>query len=106
MKDLITERDWHDAQGLPQALIYKHSPICSLSARSLPEIKKVEKSRPDVPVYLVDVVGRRPLSQRIARELGVRHESPQVIVLVNGTPRWDASHMGVTATEVLEALPD
>ena len=55
------------------------------------------RRRPEVPVYLVDVLGQRPLSQRIAAALSIRHESPQVIVLQAGKPLWHASHYDVTA---------
>ena len=48
-------------------------------------------------MYLVDVLGQRPLSQRIAADLSIRHESPQVIVLQAGKPMWHASHYDVTA---------
>ena len=55
------------------------------------------RRRPEVPVYLVDVLGQRLLSQRIAGDLSIRHESPQAIVLRRGAPLWHASHYDVTA---------
>lgn len=53
--------------------------------------------RPGIPVFLVDVLSQRPLSRRIAAILGIRHESPQIIVLRRGAPLWHASHYDVTA---------
>jgi bacillithiol system protein YtxJ len=52
---------------------------------------------PTVPVYLVDVIAQRLLSRDIAARLGIRHESPQAIVLRNGAAAWHASHYAVTA---------
>jgi bacillithiol system protein YtxJ len=60
-------------------------------------VQEFVRRRPEVPVYLVDVLGQRPLSQRIAAALSICHESPQVIVLQAGTPTWHASHYDVTA---------
>jgi len=52
---------------------------------------------PAIPVYLVDVIAQRPLSREIAARLGIRHESPQVIVLRNGAVAWHGSHSDVSA---------
>ncbi len=57
-----------------------------------------------MPVYLVDVLAQRPLSQAIAARLGIRHESPQAIVLRQGKAVWDASHFAITAKEVSTTL--
>ena len=59
-----------------------------------------------VPVFLVDVLSQRPLSRRIAAELGIRHESPQVIVLRRGTAFWHASHYDVTADALAKEVAE
>ncbi|HSB80022.1 MAG TPA: monothiol bacilliredoxin BrxC family protein [Candidatus Methylomirabilis sp.] len=68
-----------------------------MSLDALGEVQEFVRRRPDVPVFLVDVLSQRPLSQRIAASLGIRHESPQAIVLRRGAPGWHASHSDVTA---------
>ena len=45
----------------------------------------------------MDVRAERPLSQLIAARTGVRHESPQIIILRNGAVVWSASHGDITA---------
>ena len=102
MFNLKTDDEWERVLGENRAVIFKHSPICALSARAVPHIRRFEEQCPDVPVYKVNVSRRRKLSGRIAEDLGVRHESPQVIVLSAGEPSWHASHMDVT-TEALAA---
>lgn len=62
------------------------------------------RRRPGIPVYFVDVLAQRPLSQRIAVALGIRHESPQAIMLQAGTPVWHASHSEVTADALLQRV--
>ena len=57
-----------------------------------------------MPVFLIDVVGSRPLSRRIAERVGVRHASPQVIILLAGVAAWYASHFEVEAETMVRAL--
>jgi bacillithiol system protein YtxJ len=55
------------------------------------------RRRPGIPVFLVDVLSQRPLSQGVAAHLKIQHESPQAIMLRRGVPVWHASHYDVTA---------
>ncbi|HSB70340.1 MAG TPA: monothiol bacilliredoxin BrxC family protein [Candidatus Methylomirabilis sp.] len=64
---------------------------------ALGEVQEFVRRRLGVPVFLVDVLSQRPLSRRIAADLGIRHESPQAILLRAGRPLWHASHYDVTA---------
>lgn len=82
-------------------LIFKHSPSCGTSAEAYEELSTVAER---VPVYLVDVLDDRPVSNAIAAHFGVRHESPQALLLSGGEARWIGSHYHVTADEVLAAL--
>jgi bacillithiol system protein YtxJ len=59
---------------------------------------------PDVPVHVVDVRKQRALSQKTSDYFGIPHESPQVIIIRDGTPVWHASHFGITAVNVSAAL--
>ncbi len=67
-------------------------------------MQRFVRDHPDVPVFLVDVLGSRPLSQALAARLGVRHESPQVILLHAGAAGWNGSHSAVTAAALAENL--
>ncbi len=47
-------------------------------------------------LYSVNVVDSRDVAQQIARDTGVRHESPQVLVLApEGKVLWHASHHSI-----------
>jgi len=50
----------------------------------------------------IDVVMQRNLSLALAEEVGVRHESPQLILLNNGKVAAHASHSRVTEDTVEE----
>jgi len=55
-------------------------------------------------VNLLEVQSARELSREVAAITGVRHETPQVIVLKDGRAVWNASHYDVNARSVSEAL--
>lgn len=79
-------------------VVFKHSRMCELSAMAWQKMQSVQ-----IPVYEVVVQSARPLSNHIEQFLGVRHETPQVIVLIRGQPVFDASHRRVTAKAVHQA---
>ncbi|NIP81482.1 MAG: bacillithiol system redox-active protein YtxJ [Gemmatimonadetes bacterium] len=81
----------------PLAVLYKHSPLCGLSAIAARQVREFMAARPDVPVYHLDVVRDRDLSRAVERRLDTRHESPQALVLRRGEVAWAGSHRSVTA---------
>lgn len=84
-------------------VLFKHSSTCGVSAAAYEEMVDVV----DVDAgewYLIDVRTHRPVSNAIATRLGVRHESPQVLVIGGGRVRWHGSHFQVTASAVRAAV--
>jgi bacillithiol system protein YtxJ len=55
-------------------------------------------------VALVEVQRARELSREIESRTGIKHESPQIIILRNGQVVWDASHFQITREAVTEAV--
>ena len=82
-------------------IIYKHSPRCGMSA-SRKEV--VEKLAEDTDIFLIDVLGQRDLSNHIAEELDLKHESPQLIGVENGEAVWHKNHMAITEEAVSEHI--
>lgn len=82
-------------------LIYKHSTTCPISARAQGRVQLLDDDDP--AVYEVVVQTSRPLSQKIAQEFGIQHESPQAILVDRGNPIWDASHSQITESSIREA---
>lgn len=95
-----------DVCRAPVAVIYKHSSRCGASIGAAREMARFADLEADVPVYVVDVVRDRATAGEVARRLGVRHESPQAILVRDGVAVWDASHRGVTAAALSRALAD
>jgi len=85
-------------------VLYKHSPTCGLCDIALVEINAFADANPDVPVWQVDVLSQRPISQQIEAMFGILHESPQAIVVRHGEPVWSGSHRRVTKVRLDEAV--
>ena len=85
-------------------LIYKHSPSCGISRIALWQVKTFTDAHPDREVVQVDVVRQRSLSRQIAAALGLAHASPQAILVADGRVAWSATHFGVTARSISEAV--
>jgi len=91
----------HDAP----VVLFKHSTTCPISARAHGQMSKLAADMPD-QISLVVVQSARELSRRVAEQTGVRHESPQAIILRNGQAVWTASHFDITAEAVAQAVRD
>ena len=85
-----------DLRAQELAVVFKHSQTCGTSWAAQSQVKKFVASHPEIPVYTVLVRQDRELSREIAAATGIRHESPQVIVMRNGVPIANASHQDVT----------
>ena len=90
---------WRARSAEAPVLLFKHDPGCSIS-----EVAYRELARLDGEFPMIDVARAKPLSMAIAAETGVRHESPQVILLRDGAVAWTASHFRITAAAVRSAL--
>jgi bacillithiol system protein YtxJ len=80
-------------------IVFKHIIACSISSRAYREMEKF-----DGQVNILEVQSARDISRELATLTGVRHETPQVIVLRDGKAVWDASHFDVNASAVAAAV--
>lgn len=87
----------------PTAILYKHSPRCGICTAARLEVSVFADSHPEIPVYQVDVLSQRPLSNAIAERLAIRHKSPQAIVLRDGEVAWHGAHFRVSAQALEKA---
>ncbi len=86
-------------------LLFKYSNTCGTSAHALDElVANLNESPADATYAMVTVQAHRDVSNAIARKLGVRHETPQALLVRDGRMVWSASHFRVTATAVKEAI--
>ena len=103
-----------DAEALDELLarsheapvvLFKHSTSCPISSRAHSQMSKVSTGVAG-QISLVVVQRASELSRRVAEQTGIRHESPQAIVLRNGQAVWSASHFDITTEAVAEAVRD
>lgn len=93
-------------ENKPQ-VIYKHSYRCGISMVARNSLESgMDSLIGQADFHLVDVVANRSLSNYIAEKTGLRHESPQIIVMHQGNPFWQASHGGVRIDALKEALKE
>ncbi len=80
-------------------LLFKHSRYCGVSCEALDELRAHIERHDGPTVYrLITVQTHRTLADEAARQLGVRHESPQALLLRDGKVVWTASHFRITAS--------
>lgn len=84
--------------------IFKHSTSCFISKTVLrnfeKEIESLENTDDIAELYFLDLLAYRPLSNKIAEDLGIRHESPQLLVIENGKVINNASHQNISINQL------
>jgi bacillithiol system protein YtxJ len=81
-------------------VIFKHSSSCGISSG----VFNVVDGGVETDVHLVVVQKNRDISNLIASRTGIRHESPQAIVLHKGSPVYHASHWDIEPSDILEKI--
>jgi len=105
----------HDVESLDAAiaesrerpvLLFKHSRHCGTSLEALDELQThIETVRPGSAAYkMITVQTHRPVCEAVSNRFGIRHETPQAILLRDGKVIWNASHFRITATQLNDAL--
>lgn len=87
-------------------LLFKHSRYCGVSCEALDELQAHIDGRANgtVAYKMITVQTHRPVSDAAAQRLGLRHETPQAILLRDGKVIWNASHFRITARQLDQAL--
>ena len=87
-------------------LLFKHSHTCGISAEALDElVDHLNSDRPVAVRYaMITVQTHREISNAVTAKLGIRHETPQALVIRDGRVVWTASHFRVTAKAVEAAV--
>ncbi|WP_202903293.1 bacillithiol system redox-active protein YtxJ [Gorillibacterium massiliense] len=109
-REIDTIEEWQsalEASTDKPVVILKHSTTCPVSANALKEYDDYLAGSPNAePDYLlVKVIESRPVSNQIAADTGVTHQSPQIICIKNKHSYWNTSHWSIT-TEHISAVLD
>lgn len=84
------------------SIIFKHSTRCSISMMAKRRFELDWESLPEeISLYFLDLIRYRELSNKIAADFQVYHESPQLLLIKNGECILDQSHGGISVDEAL-----
>jgi bacillithiol system protein YtxJ len=80
--------------------VFKHSLTCGTSSAAWAEFRRfAEDESDDGAVYvLIEVQRARAVSNALAERTGVRHQSPQVLLLREARVAWHASHYQISVS--------
>jgi len=85
-------------------VIFKHSTRCNISSMVKSRLDRATAPA-GVDFFYLDLIRYRQLSNQIADDFAVWHESPQIILLVNGKSIYDESHTAISIDALEERFP-
>lgn len=87
-------------------LIFKHSTRCSISSMVKDRLERQWKNHLDnFPIYYLDLIKFRNISNLLAEKFSVIHESPQLLIIENGECSFNWSHSEITVSVIESNLP-
>jgi len=87
------------------SLIFKHSTRCSISMMAKRRFEMdMDKLPADMPLYFLDLIKYRDISNQIAEDFQVYHESPQMLLIKDGECILDQSHGSISVDEALSVM--
>ena len=90
-----------DLSKVKSQVIFKHSTRCSISSMAKNRLER--GAAPDnIDFYYLDLIKHRNISQKVAEDFDVSHESPQILLIRNGECVYDESHSGISMSEIIE----
>ena len=87
-----------------ELIIFKYSPVCPISSMVEDDLNSWLKGLPQDYVLKcakLDVIESKEVSVKIADDLKIKHESPQLIWLTAGLEvKWSASHYDINKNKL------
>lgn len=85
-------------------VIFKHSTRCSISRMALKQFENQYDAQENVVPYFLDLLKHRDISNEIAIQFNVQHQSPQILVIKDGKSVYNASHSDIDADDLKRFL--
>ena len=86
-------------------IIFKHSTRCSISSMAKFRLEgDWDFSNKEIEPYFLDLIAFRNISNQVAEQFSVYHESPQILLIKDGECTYDSSHLDITVNELKEGL--
>lgn len=103
LQDISQLKDIKQLSYTKAQVIFKHSTRCSISDMAKIRLEK-GLSLTGYDFYYLDLIKHRDISNLIAEEFSVVHESPQILLIKNGECVYEESHQGIRASELEEQV--
>ncbi|MHA6697892.1 bacillithiol system redox-active protein YtxJ [Chryseobacterium sp. A301] len=101
---LRNEADWKavlEASKQKKVVVFKHSTACHVSKMVLKNFQReMEEQDKELDFYYLDLLQYRQLSNQIASDLKIIHQSPQLLVIENGVCTENSSHQAISLSLV------
>lgn len=101
----VSQLDEINAQSKHEpVVIFKHSTRCSISSMAWSRFNRGMNELLDkaLKFYYLDLIQYREISNLIADKFEVRHESPQILVILNGKSIYNSSHMAIGVKPIVK----
>ncbi|KFF17425.1 bacillithiol system redox-active protein YtxJ [Chryseobacterium sp. JM1] len=82
--------------------IFKHSTRCFISKTVLKNFEReIDNLDHKLDLYYLDLLEHRAISNKISKDLEIRHESPQLIIIEDGKVINSASHEDISISQIV-----
>lgn len=86
-------------------VIYKHSTSCGISSMVLRKFQQAHIMNQDkAAYYLLDLLANRTISNEVSVVLGVQHQSPQLLLIKDGSVVAHYSHYEILQANILDFI--
>jgi bacillithiol system protein YtxJ len=82
-------------------VIFKYSSRCATSYMAKHRLERASPPE-NTLFYFLDLIRYRALSNKVAEDFQVWHESPQILIIKNGECIYDDSHTGINMQDIIE----
>ncbi|WP_405382405.1 bacillithiol system redox-active protein YtxJ [Maribacter sp. LLG6340-A2] len=99
---MVTQlEDIKRASAVRPQVIFKHSTTCGISRMTLNMFKNSYNLEPgQMDFHFLDLLAHRDVSNAIADTFGVRHQSPQLLIVKNGVVVFHDSHGAISEVDL------
>ena len=84
-------------------IIFKHSTRCSISVMAKNRLER-SQTPPHVDFFYLDLLQYRSISDLIAESFNVHHQSPQVLLIVDGECVYEETHNAISREDIQTQL--
>jgi bacillithiol system protein YtxJ len=94
-------------KDLKGVAIFKHSTRCSISSAAWSKLQRQWLwDDSNLPIYYLDLLQYRSISNKIAEDFSIEHQSPQILIIKDGICIYTSTHNGILAAEIQSEVFD